>query len=79
MLVLESQVVEQTNPDGVLFNEESLGAGIPVGAGADESAALGLLEPGPYQFASLRFPQFTTVAIDDFPSFTQRVRIEINV
>ncbi|MET0536007.1 MAG: DEAD/DEAH box helicase [Steroidobacter sp.] len=39
-----------------MFNEESLGAGIPVGAGADESAALGLLEPGPFQFASLRFP-----------------------
>jgi len=53
VLVLESLSTWANQPRrGVLIHEE-LGAGIPVGAGADESAALGLLKPGAFQFASL--------------------------
>jgi len=53
-VLVENQSSGGTFPDGGLVYEE-LGAGDPVGAGADESALLGLLEPAAIQFASGAF------------------------
>jgi hypothetical protein len=52
-VLAKNQSLCETFPEGGLVYEER-GAGSPVGAGADESALLRLLEPAPFQFASLR-------------------------
>jgi hypothetical protein len=61
----------EPTPTGVLIHEE-LGAGIPVGAGADESAALGLLKPGAFQFASLAVHARDPLQHHDPPSHNPR-------